>query len=346
MNRVPAIFSAAALALVGCVTTASFDLQGHRGTRGLAPENTLPAFARALAIGVTTLEMDAAITKDGVVVVSHNPALEASITRGPDGAWLAERGPLIRDLTYGELSRYDVGRIKPGTSYARDFPDQVPVDGTRIPKLSEVFDLVKASGARDVWFDIETKVFPLAPGDTLAPELFTRKLIAEIRAAGMASRTMIQSFDWRTLAVVKREAREIPTVHLTAQRRFLDNICTGPGAANPAAAPADCAPSPWTAGFQLRDYGSVPKMVKAAGGDVWAPYFGDLDDAKLAEAKTLGLRVVPWTVNDPAQIAKLLEMGVDGIISDRPDRVREEMKRRGVALPRSYEARPDQLPKT
>jgi len=86
--------------------------------------------------------------------------------------------------------------------------------------------------------------------------------------------------------------------------------------------------------------------VKAAGGDIWAPYFGDLDSAKLAEAKALGVRVIPWTVNDPAQIAKLLEMRVDGIISDRPDRVREEMKRRGMELPKPYEARPDQLPKT
>src|ERR1043165_5885432 len=114
----------------------AFDLQGHRGTRGLAPENTLPAFAKALSLGVTTLEMDAAITKDDVVVISHNPALEPDITRGPDGAWLAGRGPPIQDLNYEELGRYDIGRIKPGTKYAADFPEQVPVDGTRFPRLS------------------------------------------------------------------------------------------------------------------------------------------------------------------------------------------------------------------
>jgi glycerophosphoryl diester phosphodiesterase len=280
--------------------------------------------------------MDAAITKDDVVVVSHDPAFNPAITRGPDGAWLAQRGPLIKDLTYAQTQRYDVGRIKPDASYAKTFPDQVPIDGTRIPKLSEVFDLVRRSGNRQVQFDIETKVFPLAPGDTIAPEPFARRLVAEIRKGGMERRTMIQSFDWRTLQIVQKEAPEIRTVYLTIQRPSLDNICSGTGAAKPDIAPADCPPSAWTAGFQLKDHGSVPRMVKAAGGHTWSPYFGDLDAVKRKEAKDLGLVVIPWTVNDPAQIARMLDLDVDGIISDRPDRVREEMKKRGMPLPPSY----------
>jgi len=308
-----------ALLIAGPAAAQSFDLQGHRGARGLAPENTLPAFAKALSLGVTTLEMDAAITKDDVVVVSHNPALDPNITRGPDGAWLGKVGPIIKDLTYDELQRYDIGRIKPGTNYARDFPDQVGVDGARLPKLSEVFDLVKRAGNDTVQFDIETKVFPLAPGDTLAPDVFARRLVAEIRKAGMERRTMIQSFDWRTLQVIQREAPELRTVYLTVRRRFLDNICSGVGTGTVATAPADCGASAWTAGFQLKDHGSVPKMVKAAGGHTWAPFYFDLDAASLAEARSLGLRVVPWTVNDAAPIAKVMDLGVDGIISDRPD---------------------------
>jgi glycerophosphoryl diester phosphodiesterase len=317
----------------GCAST--FDLQGHRGARGLAPENTLGAFARGLSIGVTTLEMDAAITRDDVVVVSHDPALNPDITRGPDGAWLEARGPRIRDLTFAELQRYDVGRLKPGSAYAKGFPDQVAADGVRIPRLSDVFDLVRRSGA-DVQFDIETKVFPLAPEDTLPPDVFARRLIAEIRKAGMARRTMIQSFDWRTLAVVRREAPEIRTVYLSIRRPALDNICSGAAQGKPQAPNEECGPSAWTSGHQLRDVGSIPKMVKAAGGDIWSPYHGDLTVAQLEEARALGLRVVPWTVNNPADIAKVLDMKVDGIISDRPDRVREEMKRRDMTLPRAY----------
>jgi glycerophosphoryl diester phosphodiesterase len=325
-----------AVALSGAGDAApAFDLQGHRGARGLVPENTLAAMARALEIGVTTLEMDAAITKDDVVVISHDPAFNPWITRDAGGAWLAKRGPLIKDLTYAETQRYDVGRIKPGTDYARFFPDQTPIDGARIPKLSEVFDLVKRSGNTEVQFDIETKVFPLAPGDTLAPDVFARRLVAEIRRAGMERRTMVQSFDWRTLHVVRKEAPEIRTVYLTVQRGFLDNICSGSGAGKPRIAPAECPASAWTAGFQLKDHGSVPKMVKAAGGHTWSPYFEDVDAAQLKEARDLGLVVVVWTVNEPADIARMLDLGVDGIISDRPDRVRAEMAKRGMPLPRT-----------
>ena len=199
---------------------------------------------------------------------------------------------------------------------------------------------MKRSGNTTVQFDIETKVFPLAPDDTIAPEAFARRLVAEIRKAGMAERTMIQSFDWRTLQVVQKEAPEIRTVYLTIQRQGLDNICSGTGAAKPNIAPADCPESAWTAGFQLKDHGSVAKMVKAAGGRIWSPYFGDLDAAKRKEAKDLGLIVIPWTVNESAQIAKVLDLDVDGIISDRPDRVREEMQKRGMPLPPAYTIKP------
>ena len=309
-----------ALAVAGCATR--FDVQGHRGTRGLGPENTLPAFAKALEIGVDTLELDVGVTKDGVMVVAHDPWLNPNLARGPDGRWLDARGANLADLTYEEVLRYDVGRLKPGTAYAKAFPDQVPVDGTRIPRLSELFALVKRSGQRTVRFNIETKISPLAPQETLAPEPFARKLIAEIRAAGMASRSTIQSFDWRTLQVAQKLAPEIPTVYLTAQGAY-DTICTGAGAGNARTDPRDCGPSAWTAGFQLKDHGSVPKMVKAAGGAVWSPRYNDIDAASVKEAHALGLEVIVWTVNSPETIAKMLDLGVDGIISDRPDLVKK-----------------------
>jgi glycerophosphoryl diester phosphodiesterase len=311
----------------------AFDLQGHRGARGLAPENTLPAFARALSIGVTTLELDVGLTRDGVLVVSHDPSLNPDITRGPDGAFLAARGPFIWQSTFEELQRYDVGRINPAARYAQTFAAQQPVDGTRIPRLSDVFALVARAGARDVRFNIETKIDPRQPEATAAPEPFARALIAAIREAGVARRATIQSFDWRTLQVVQREAPEIDTVYLSAQQRWLDNIGAGP---QPASGAAAGAPSPWTAGLRFADHGSVPKMVKAAGGKVWSPHFGDLTPALREEARALGLPVVVWTVNEPAAIARMLDMQVDGIISDRPDLVREEMGRRGMALPRAF----------
>jgi glycerophosphoryl diester phosphodiesterase len=298
----------------------ALDIQGHRGARGLAPENTLPAFARALSLGVNTLEMDSAITRDGVVVVSHDPALNPDITRGPDGNWLDQTGPAIWTLTYAQLQRYDVGRLKRGTSYANRWPEQSPVDGTHIPRLADVFALVKKSGNETVRFNVETKISPLAPGQTTAPQDFARKLVAAIRAGGMASRATIQSFDWRTLAVVQKEAPEIPTVYLSVETGFMDNIQREGS-------------SPWTAGILFREHGSVPRMVKAAGGSVWSPYLGDLTREAIKEAQALGLKVVVWTANNPADMRRLIEWGVDGVISDRPDLLRKAAGELKKALP-------------
>ena len=313
-----------ALLLHGCATP-TFDLQGHRGARGLAPENTLPAFAAALSLGVTTLELDTAITRDGAIVVSHDPSLNPAITRGPDGAYLKAKGPAIHALDFAELQRHDVGRINPESSYARQQPEQKAVDGTRIPRLGDVFALVRRAGNQDVRFNIETKVSPLAPGETLPPAEFADRLLAAIYANGMSERVSIQSFDWRTLQRTQQAAPEIPTVYLSAQQSWLDNI----GASRPEG-------SAWTAGFQARDHGgSVPRMVKAAGGRVWSPFFGDVDQAKIAEAHALGLAVVVWTVNAPADIERMLDLKVDGIISDRPDRVRAAMAARHMPLPKA-----------
>jgi len=319
----------AAALLLASLPTLAFDLQGHRGARALAPENTLPAFALALSIGVNTLETDIAITRDGQLVISHDPALNPDITRGPDGQFLSARGPLIWQTSFDELQRYDVGRLKPGTRYAGLYPLQKPVDGTRLPRLADLFALVKKSGNTTVRLALETKITPTAPGETMGAEPFARALISAIREAGFAERTAILSFDWRTLQVVQREAPEIATVYITMQQRGLDNVG------------ADKAEgSVWTAGFKYADHGSVPKMIKAAGGKTWSCFLGDLDEAKVKEAKALGLAVLAWTVNEPQQIARAMDLGVDGIVSDRPDLVREELQRRGMALPLATPVQP------
>ena len=321
--------TAALLLGLGSAASHALDLQGHRGARGLAPENTLPAFAKALSLGVTTLETDIAISRDGVLLISHDPALNPDLSRGPDGQFLASRGPLIHRTDFDELRRYDVGRLKPGTRYAVQYPDQQPADGARLPSLDELFALVKKSGNTEVRLSLETKLSPLAPDDTASPEPFARALIAAVRAAGLAQRTTVQSFDWRTLKVVQREAPEITTACLTAQQRWLNNVAAGSEAA-----------SPWTAGLKFGDHGSVPKLVQAAGCRIWSAHFADLDAVSVKQAQALGLQVLAWTVNEPAQIDAVLDLGVDGIISDRPDRVRDAMQRRGMALPRATPVTP------
>lgn len=300
---------------LGLSAAFAFDLQGHRGARGLSPENTLPSFQVALDLGVDTIECDMAITRDGVVVIHHDLRLNPDTTRGPHGKWLDKPGPAINALTFAELQQYDVGRIKPGSDYARQFSQQKPVDGTRIPKLSDLFDLVKDSANTRVNFDCETKISPLERGATLPVDEFTRRAIAEIRKAGMERRTMIQSFDWSSLQLVQKVAPEIRTMYLSSPRTLKPTD--------------DGKPSPWLAGFAPEAHGgSVPRAVHAAGGRIWAPNQTFLTPAMLAEARSLGLVVIPWTVNEPAMMVKLLDMGVDGIISDRPDLVQAEMRKR------------------
>jgi glycerophosphoryl diester phosphodiesterase len=315
------ILLAAALLMMTSVTQA-LDLQGHRGARGLLPENTLPAFAQALSIGVTTLELDTAITKDGVIVVSHDATLNPDITRQTDGQWLTHNDLAINTLTFAQLQQYDVGRIRPQTAYALRFSTQQPVDGARMPRLADVFSLARRAGNNTVRFNIETKISPEQPQRTLPPAEFARALIALVRAEKLESRVIIQSFDWRTLQVVQQEAPQIATVYLTAQQSWLDNIR------------ARDTTSPWTAGFHVSRFaGSVPQMIKAAGGTVWSPYFGDVTRETVREAQQAGIKVVVWTANEPRDIARMIDFGVDGIISDYPDRLRRIAAERGLPLP-------------
>jgi glycerophosphoryl diester phosphodiesterase len=296
---------------------AAFDLQGHRGARGLAPENTLPAFARAIEIGVATLELDVGVSADGAIVVAHDRRLNPDFTRDASGNWIASPGPRLRDLSLAELRRFDVGVLKPGSDYARNFIAQIPMQGTRMPALAEVAAL---PGAARMRFNVETKLSPLAPDDTLAPEEFARALIAEIRRLGIASRTTIQSFDWRTLAVAARVAPEIARAYLSIERGTNETVFKGRGV------------SPWTGVDAAAHGNSTPRVVAAAGGKIWSPFFRDLDAALVAEAKALGLAVIPWTVNDQADIERVVGLGVDGLITDYPDRAKALLDAKGIRV--------------
>jgi len=298
-----------------------FDLEAHRGGRALRPENTLPSFANALSMGVDTLELDMGVTKDGVIVVSHERGLNPDLARGPDGRYISAGVPYV-NLTLAEVKQYDVGQIRPGSAYAARFPEQLAISGTRIPTLAEVFELVRRSGDRHVRLNIETKIDPTHPEESLDPQSFVAAVLGLLRREHFTDRVMIESFDWRTLLLVQRQAPEIPTVYLTQQQQPEENIYLDKS-------------SPWTAGFDPIKYGgSVPRAVKAAGGRIWSPLYEDVAVRSIAEAHSLGLPVIVWTVNDPKEMSRLIDMGVDGIISDRPDLLRTVAASKGIALPR------------
>jgi glycerophosphoryl diester phosphodiesterase len=269
------------------------DIQGHRGARGLFPENTLEGFRAAAALGVEAFELDVGMTADGVVVVSHDPALNPDITRDGAGAWLERHGPLIHRLGHKALSRYDVGRLRPGSPTDALFPDQRPCDGARIPTLAAV--LAALPQAR---FTIEVKTDPRHPGWTAPPDVLAEATLAVVDAGGAAGRVTLESFDWRVTRHVRRIRPDIRLAWLTRAETVRDAALWWDGSG---------------AG------GSVPECVAAEGGPVWAPDHAGLTQRQVAEAHALGLRVMPWTVNRPADIDRLIAWGVDALISDRPD---------------------------
>jgi glycerophosphoryl diester phosphodiesterase len=286
------------------------NIIGHRGAAGLAPENTLSAFARACEIGVDAMEFDILLTADRKAVVYHDFYLKPELTRTPDGKWLTSASlTAIKDLRLAELKTYDVGRLKPGTSYSRRYPEQTPVDGERIPTLQEVIRLHKNQCDKTTQLWIEIKTSPEHSNLTPRPEAVSEMVVKILREEKITDRTRILSFDWRNLVHVQKIASDISTVYLSLEGKRLNNIKRGqPGA------------SPWMAGLDIDDFsGSIPHAVQAAGGRYWAPYYKRLTINQIQTAHQLGIQVFVWTPDSRSEMERLIDMGVDGIITNRPD---------------------------
>jgi glycerophosphoryl diester phosphodiesterase len=322
-RAVAAALTFAALAGVAPAAQAAqaggFDLEAHRGGRGLRPENTLASFGNALRLGVSTLELDTGVTKDGIVVVSHERRISKLECGGvPSNPYI---GKLIHELTYAQIRTLDCGSRHPDDPATDPYVGtQEAVPGTRMPKLSEVFALANRYGAKDVQFNIETKIDPTVPGDTVDPDTFARKVIAQIRKAHVGRRSLLQSFDWRTLKIARRVAPSLRRVALVQP----SNVQPG---------------SKWTAGYKITsknaiEDGSIALVVaRQLKADVLSPVSTSTTQRTVKSSHNVGLPIIPWTVDDKAEMAKLIDWGVDGLISDYPDRLREVLAAKGVELP-------------
>ncbi|MCB8879018.1 glycerophosphodiester phosphodiesterase [Acidisoma cellulosilytica] len=285
------------------------ELHGHRGARGLWPENTIPGFLGTIGIGVTAIEMDVALTQDGVAILSHDPILDPLITRGPDGSWIEPPGALIRDLSYAALSDFDVGRIRPGSPQARAFPNQMGLDGVRLPRLADVIALDPS-----VHLAVELKTFPDHPERTLPPDAMAEAVLAVLDQQAALARTRIISFDFRVLSYLRRVRPALDLGYLTD-------------------AETKAAAGLWWDGASAEDFGgSIPRLIASLGGRVWGPDVAALTEAEVAEAHALGLLVNPWTVNESEDMARLLDWGVGALTTDYPDRARAVMAEKGIAL--------------
>ena len=271
-------------------------LFGHRGARGLFPENTVEGFAETIALGVDGIELDVGVTSDGVDVVSHDPALNPDIARRADGHWIEAPGPLIRALSLAELRRFDVGRARPAGAVAAAHPAQQPRDGARIPTLKQALEAVPETVL------IEIKTLADRPELTVTPEAMVRATFDAIDQARAGGHVIVESFDWRGPRLARRLRPALPVAWLTRTETVRNARV-------------------WWDGPHPDDFGgSVPRAVVAeAPASTWAPEHVDLTADAVQEAHALGLRVLPWTVNDPARMRTLIAWGVDGFITDRPD---------------------------
>ncbi|GAB3085344.1 glycerophosphodiester phosphodiesterase family protein [Isoptericola nanjingensis] len=321
----------------------AFDLQAHRGGVAMTVENTLPAFANALELGVSTLELDVQITADGYAVVTHDRDLNPAkcVDTGPafpgDPEYPYVPGTTyVKDLTLAQVRTVDCGSLR-----QPQFPGQELHPGERIPLLSEVFDLVNDYRARKVTLNVETKVEAGAPEQTAPREQFVQVVAREVRRARLVDQVTVQSFDWGSLRRMREVEPRLPLVALTNGQQFLQQGL--PGA------------SPWLGGLDIDDFdGSLQERFVAAaasfGADAVSPVHGDpqgggVDDPGYVPFTTrelvdaahdAGMRVVPWTVDDPATIESLLDLGVDGLITDAPDVLRGILAERHLKLPQPY----------
>jgi glycerophosphoryl diester phosphodiesterase len=316
-----------------------FDLQAHRGGLGLTTESTLRGFAKAIELGVTTLELDAQVTQDEKVVVTHDRRITGVKCQDTAPAFPGDPefpyvGKFITDLTLAQVKT-----VNCGYQALPDFPNQEVVSGPMI-ELRDVFDLVKSYKAKQVTLNIETKVEAGAPSETAPRTLFVRRVWEEIRDADISDQVTIQSFDWGALMAMHELAPELPLVALT-NRDFLQ--VGQPGA------------SPWLGGIDADDFGGdfvaaaasidgVTALSPVQGfpqnGKISDPGFVPYPDAKMiADAHSRGLKVIPWTIDDPETMDYFIDLGVDGIITDYPNRLRDVMAANGMRLPKPYTRR-------
>lgn len=270
------------------------DVQGHRGCRGLMPENTIPAFLKAIDLGVTTLEMDAVISKDGKVIVSHEPFMSHVICRGPEGENITEeeeKSYNIYQMTYEEIRECDCGSLlHPG------YPEQQKLTVSK-PLLSEAIREVEAyledNNLAKVRYNIETKSTP--EGDNTfhpEPKKFVDLLMEVIEEGGIADRSTIQSFDMRTLQYAHQQYPDMELALLVGNAK-----------------------SPQK---NLDALGFVP--------EIYSPYYKLVSKKTVDFAREKNMQIIPWTVNEPKDIRKMIKLEVDGIISDYPDRVISALK--------------------
>lgn len=308
-----------------------FDLEAHRGGRDVRPENTLYSYAYAIELGATSIECDMQLTKDGQIVMSHNPILNSDITRDENGNYIENNKYDIRLMTVDELKKFDVGVMDPncGEYYDLHGKTQFTYDA-KIPTLEELMQLIQSYGDKNIVLNIETKSYPDPASaeyrNNADPKKFVEVFNNIVKKYDMENRVVLQSFDWQTLIEMKKLNPNISTSALWQEQPSW-------GRDSESLRRYEKKKSPWLGGLDIKDYqGNPVKAAHAIGADIISPYYTEISKQDVDEAHSLGMKVVPWTVNNEKDMNMLLDMGVDGIISDKPWLLKQVLEKRNIKL--------------
>ncbi len=308
-----------------------FDLEAHHGGRDVRPENTLYSYAYAIELGATSIECDMQLTKDGQIVMSHNPILNSDITRDENGNYIENNKYDIRLMTVDELKKFDVGIMDPncGEYYDLHGKTQFTYDA-KIPTLEELMQLIQSYGDKNIVLNIETKSYPdpVSAGykNNADPKKFVEVFNNIVKKYDMDDRVVLQSFDWQTLIEMKKLNPNISTSALWQEQPSW-------GRDSESLRRYEKKKSPWLGGLDIKDYqGNPVKAAHAIGADIISSYYTEISKQDVDEAHSLGMKVVPWTVNNEKDMNMLLDMGVDGIISDKPWLLKQVLEKRNIKL--------------
>ena len=288
------------------------SLVGHRGARGLMPENTIEGFKYILDNGISAIEFDVLLTKDEVPVITHDFYLSKSITRNAQGNWLLNNGPKISDLTVADLQMFDVGGVDKRSSYGRLYPEQAFLSDVRIPKLSDLLELACLPKGQNLFLLLEIKSDP-----SIDKRKIIEHIVFEIQERSLSNRVVLHSFDWDLLDECSLIAPEMPRSYLSQMPESSNDPFDKPTEEI----------SPDFSSFNC----SIPEAIQIAGGHLWCPYFKDITVDLVTEAHNLGLPVCTWTVNEVEDIQNMIDLGIDGIITDYTDRAKKIFKSRGLS---------------
>ena len=294
-------------------------IYGHRGARGDLPENTLESFKYLFENNINAYETDILISKDLIPVITHDFRLEPSFTKDSKGNWIEDENIKIFDLTYEELLKFDVGSINKLSRYGRRFVNQKPLENQRIPKLSELLDLSSKNKSENLLINLEIKSTPDEENLTPAPEDTVKLVVNEINKSNLKDKIIVSSFDWRTLTEIKNQYPEISRAYLTYQQvrgmKIKKTIYNR---------------SPWMSFLPFYEDHELPKIIKSQGGKAWHPYRKDITKKLVDISHQEDLPVNVWTVNEDYEMLKMIEYGVDGIMTDYPLRLKELCEKENI----------------